>query len=115
LSLPHIGTSIELKPGEARWIKEFIGERGPYQDEENVGKMDIPLRRIVGFIAMGLRTGVLLRLIHQTLQKIKGKTDALRGGALETFEVEGERFRTRPSSPPRIAGSCSTFQNDGRR
>jgi hypothetical protein len=42
---------------------------------------------------MGLLTGALLKLIHQALQKMKGKTGTLRGEALATFEVEGERFR----------------------
>jgi len=51
--------------------------------------MSIPLRRIVGLMATGLLSEALLKLIHQTLQKMKGKTNALRGGALATFEVEG--------------------------
>ena len=42
---------------------------------------------------MGLVAGALLRLIHQALQKMKGGPGALRGGALATFEVEGEFFR----------------------
>jgi hypothetical protein len=64
--------------------------------------MDIPLRRIVGLIAMGLLTGALLKRIYQALQKMKGKTDALRGGALATFEVEGERFRVWTTNPQTI-------------
>ena len=64
--------------------------------------MDIPLRRIVGLIATGLLTGALLKLIYQALQKMKGKTDALRGGALATFEVEGERFRVWTTNPQTI-------------
>jgi hypothetical protein len=64
--------------------------------------MNIPFGRIVGLIAMGLLTGALLRLIHQALQKMKGKTDALRGGALATFEVEGERFRAWTTNPKTI-------------
>jgi hypothetical protein len=55
--------------------------------------MDIPFRRIVGLIALGLVAGALLRLIHQALQKMKAWPGALRGGVLATFEVEGERFR----------------------
>src|SRR5215216_7517205 len=64
--------------------------------------MNIPFGRIVGLIAMGLLTGALLRLIHQALQKMKGKTNALRGGALATFEVEGERFRAWTTNPQTI-------------
>jgi hypothetical protein len=64
--------------------------------------MDIPLRRIVGLIAMGLLTGTLLKLIHQALQKMKDKTDSLTGGALATFEVEGERFRVWTTNPQTI-------------
>ena len=55
--------------------------------------MNIPFRRIVGLIAMGLLTGALLKLIHQALQKMKDKTDAITGGVLATFEVGGECFR----------------------
>jgi hypothetical protein len=64
--------------------------------------MNTLFRRIVGLVVMGLLTGVLLRLIHQALQKMKGKTDALRGGALATFEVEGERFRVWTTNPQTI-------------
>jgi hypothetical protein len=64
--------------------------------------MDIPFRRIVGLIAMGLLTGALLKLIHQALQKMGGKTNALRGGALATFEVESERFRAWTTNPQTI-------------
>jgi hypothetical protein len=64
--------------------------------------MDIPFRRIVGLIAMGLITGASLKLIHQALQKMKGNTDALTGGALATFEVEGERFRAWITNPQTI-------------
>jgi hypothetical protein len=64
--------------------------------------MDIPLRRIVGLIAMGLLAGALLKLIHQALQKMKGKTDSLTGGLLATFEVEGERFRAWTTNPQTI-------------
>jgi hypothetical protein len=64
--------------------------------------MDIPFRKIVGFIAMGLLTGALLKLIHQTLQKINNRTGALRGGVLATFEVEGERFRVWTTNPQTI-------------
>jgi len=64
--------------------------------------MEIPFRRIVGLIAMGLVAGALLRLIHQALQKMKGRTGALRGGALATFEVQGERFRVWTTNPQTI-------------
>jgi len=64
--------------------------------------MDIPFRRIVGLIVMGLLTGALLKLIYQALQKMKDKTNALRGGALATFEVEGERFRVWTTNPQTI-------------
>jgi hypothetical protein len=66
--------------------------------------MDIPFRRIVGLIALGLVAGALLRLIHQILQEVKGGTGALRGGALATFEVEGERFRVWTTNPQTIQG-----------
>ena len=64
--------------------------------------MEMPFRRIVGLIAMGLLTGALLRLIHQALQETKGWPDALRGGALATFEVEGECFRVWTTNPQTI-------------
>jgi hypothetical protein len=64
--------------------------------------MNIPFRRMVRLIAMGLVAGALLRLIHQALQKMKGKTNALTGGALATFEVEGERFRVWTTNPQAI-------------
>src|SRR5215212_9514731 len=64
--------------------------------------MDLPIRRIVWLITMGLVAGALLKLIHQALQKIKGKTNALRGGALATFEVGGERFRVWTTNPKTI-------------
>jgi len=51
---------------------------------------------------MGLVAGALLRLLHQALQKMKGKTNALKGGALATFEVEGERFRVWTTNPQTI-------------
>jgi hypothetical protein len=69
---------------------------------ESVEKMDIPFRRIVGLIALGLVAGALLRLIYQTLQKMKGRTGTLRGGALATFDVEGERFRAWTTNPQTI-------------
>jgi hypothetical protein len=64
--------------------------------------MDIPFRRIVGLLAMGLLTGVLLSLIPQALHKIKGKMHALRGGALANFEVRGERIRAWTTNPQTI-------------
>jgi hypothetical protein len=64
--------------------------------------MDMPFRRIVGLIAMGLLTGALLRLIHRALQEMKGWPGALRGGALATFEVGGERFRVWTTNPQTI-------------
>jgi hypothetical protein len=66
--------------------------------------MDIPFRRIVGLIAMGLVVGALLRLTPRILRKIRGKTNALRlrGGVLATFEVGGERFRTWTTNPQTI-------------
>ena len=51
---------------------------------------------------MGLVAGALLRLIHHALQQMKGNTDALTGGALATFEVEGERFRAWTTNPQPI-------------
>src|SRR5215204_30095 len=71
--------------------------------------MEIPFRRIVGLIAMGLVAGALLRLIHQALQKMKGRTGALRGGVLATFEVEGERFRvwTTNLQPSTTSTNCN--------
>jgi len=44
--------------------------------------MEIPFRRVVGLIAMGLVAGALLRLINQALQEMKGRTDSLRDGPL---------------------------------
>jgi hypothetical protein len=64
--------------------------------------MDIPFRRIVGLIALGLVAGALLRLILRALQEMKSWPDALRGGALATFEVEGERFRVWTTNPQTI-------------
>jgi hypothetical protein len=64
--------------------------------------MDIPFRRIVGLIAIGLVTGALLRLIYESLQETQSKPDALKGGALATFEVEGERFRVWTTNPQTI-------------
>src|SRR5215218_6385721 len=64
--------------------------------------MDIPFRRIVGLIALGLVAGALLRLIHRALQEMKSWPGALRGGALATFEVEGERFRAWTTNPKTI-------------
>jgi hypothetical protein len=64
--------------------------------------MDIPFRRIVGLIVLGLVAGALLKLIHKALQKMKGKSNALRGGALATFEVEGERFCVWTTNPQTI-------------
>jgi hypothetical protein len=64
--------------------------------------MDIPFRRIVGLIAIGLVTGALLRLIYESLQETRSKPDALKGGALATFEVEGERFRVWTTNPQTI-------------
>jgi hypothetical protein len=64
--------------------------------------MDKPFRRIVSLIVMGLLTGALLKLIHLALLKMKGKTNALRGGALATFEVDGERFRVWTTNPQTI-------------
>jgi hypothetical protein len=72
------------------------------EDELSVGKMHIPFRRIVGLIAVGLLTGALFRLIHQALQKMKGKTTSLTGGVLATFEVEGERFQAWTTNPQSI-------------
>ncbi len=64
--------------------------------------MDMPFRRIVGLIALGLVAGALLRLISQVLRNMKGWPGALRGGALATFEVEGERFRVWTTNPQTI-------------
>jgi hypothetical protein len=64
--------------------------------------MDIPFRRIVGLIALGLVAGALLRLIHRALQEMEAWPGALRGGVLATFEVEGERFRVWTTNPQTI-------------
>jgi len=64
--------------------------------------MDIPFRRIVGLIALGLVAGALLRLIHRALQEMKSWPGALRGGALASFEVDGERFRVWTTNPQTI-------------
>jgi hypothetical protein len=64
--------------------------------------MGMPFRRIVGLIGLGLVAGALLRLIHRTLQEMKGWPGALRGGVLATFEVEGERFRVWTTNPQTI-------------
>jgi hypothetical protein len=64
--------------------------------------MDIPFRRIVGLIALGLVAGALLGLINQVLRNMKGWPGALRGGALATFEVGGERFRVWTTNPQTI-------------
>jgi hypothetical protein len=64
--------------------------------------MNIPFRRIVGLIALGLVAGALLRLFSQVLRNMKGWPGALRGGALATFEVEGERFKVWTTNPQTI-------------
>jgi hypothetical protein len=64
--------------------------------------MDIQFRRMVALTAMGLVTGALLRLIYESLRETQSKPDALRGGALATFEVEGERFRVWTTNPQTI-------------
>jgi hypothetical protein len=64
--------------------------------------MNIPFRRIVGLIALGPVAGALLRLISQVLRNMKGWPGALRGGALATFEVEGESFRVWTTNPQTI-------------
>jgi hypothetical protein len=64
--------------------------------------MNMPFRRIVGLIALGLVAGALLRVIHRALQEMKGWPDALRGGVLATFEVQGERFRVWTTNPQTI-------------
>lgn len=51
---------------------------------------------------MGLVTGALLRLIYQALQERKDRGDTLRGGALATFEVGGERFRVWTTNPQTV-------------
>ena len=64
--------------------------------------MVIPLRRVVALTAGGLVTGALLRLIYEALQETQSKPDVLKGGALATFEVEGERFRVWTTNPQTI-------------
>jgi hypothetical protein len=64
--------------------------------------MEIPFRRLVGLIALGLVAGALLRLIFQALQKMMGWPGALRDGVLATFEVGGERFRVWTTNPQTI-------------
>jgi hypothetical protein len=57
-------------------------------------KMQIPPRRIVGLIVIGLIAGGLAKLIQRAV--------LLRGGALATFEVGGERFRVWTTNPQTI-------------
>src|SRR5918998_111020 len=64
--------------------------------------MDMPFRRIVRLIALGLLAGALLRLIHRALQEMQGWPGALMGGVLATFEVGGERFRVWTTNPQTI-------------
>jgi hypothetical protein len=64
--------------------------------------MNIPFRRIVVLIALGLVAGALLRLIHRALQEMKGWPGALSGGVLAAFEVDGERFRVWTTNPQTI-------------
>lgn len=69
---------------------------------------------------MELLTGALLKLIHQALQKMKGKTGTLRGGAPATIEVEGERFQVWTTNlqthqqPPRIVAGHEHSQHPKR-
>jgi hypothetical protein len=57
-------------------------------------KMQIPPRRIVGLIVIGLIAGGLAKLIQRAV--------LLRGGALATFEVGSERFRVWTINPQTI-------------
>jgi hypothetical protein len=57
-------------------------------------KMQIPPRRIVGLVVIGLIVGALAKLIQRAV--------LLRGGALATFEVGDERFRTWTTNPQTI-------------
>jgi hypothetical protein len=57
-------------------------------------KMQIPPRRIAGLIVIGLIAGGLAKLIQRAV--------LLRGGALATFEVGGERFRAWTTNPQTI-------------
>ena len=56
--------------------------------------MQIPPRRIVSLIVIGLIAGSLAKLIQRAV--------LLRGGALATFEVGGERFRLWTTNPQTI-------------
>ncbi len=56
--------------------------------------MQRPSRRIVGLMVVGLLAGALAKLIRRAV--------LLRGGALATFEVEGERFRAWTTNPKTI-------------
>ena len=56
--------------------------------------MQIPPRRIVGLVVIGLIVGALAKLIQRAV--------LLRGGALATFEVGDERFRTWTTNPQTI-------------
>ena len=56
--------------------------------------MHIPPRRIVGLIVIGLLAGALAKLFQRAV--------LLRGGALATFEVGGERFRAWTTNPQSI-------------
>ena len=56
--------------------------------------MQIPPRRIVGLIVIGIVAEALAKLIQRAV--------LLRGGALATFEVAGERFRAWTTNPQTI-------------
>ena len=63
--------------------------------------MDILFRRLVGLIAMELLTGALLKLIHQALQKMRGKTGTFGGGAPATLRWKANVSRCgQPTSKP---------------
>jgi hypothetical protein len=71
----------------------YIGVRIS-QKTKSGEKMHIPPRRIVGLIVIGLLAGALAKLIQRAV--------LLRGGALATFEVGGERFRAWTTNPQTI-------------
>ena len=63
-----VGTSYGLESEETRGNREYILACETLRSRGSVRKMDVPLRRIVGLIGLGLLTGALLKLIYQMLR-----------------------------------------------
>jgi hypothetical protein len=63
-------------------------------------------RPVPGWLVARIYTRFVSHGLHeeysQILEEVKGGTGALRGGALATFEVEGERFRVWTTNPQTI-------------